>query len=92
MVPATKDERDNQDSNDNNDFKDDKRSDYCWSPSLVSWLSFESFSNPEHAMSAGFIPKHGGYKKLLSYQKAEIVYDATVRFCDRFIDKLESYP
>ena len=38
-------------------------------------------------MSEGFIPKHGGYKKLLSYQKAEIVYDATVYFCDRFVDK-----
>jgi four helix bundle suffix protein len=38
-------------------------------------------------MSDGFIPKHGGYKNLLSYQKAEIVYDATVYFCDRFIDK-----
>ena len=30
---------------------------------------------------------HGGYKNLLSYQKAEIVYDATVVFCDRFIDR-----
>lgn len=29
-------------------------------------------------MSENFIPPHGGYKKLLSYQKAEIVYDATV--------------
>jgi four helix bundle suffix protein len=38
-------------------------------------------------MSKGFIPPHGGYKNLLSYQKAEIVYDATVSFCDRFIDK-----
>ena len=38
-------------------------------------------------MNAGFIPKHGGYKKLLTYQKAEIVYDATVHFCDRLIDK-----
>ena len=38
-------------------------------------------------MSKGFIPPHGGYKWLLSYQKAEIVYDATVYFCDRFIDK-----
>ncbi len=38
-------------------------------------------------MSKGFIPPHGGYKGLLSYQKAEIVYDATVYFCDRFIDK-----
>ena len=38
-------------------------------------------------MSESFIPKHGGYKNLLSYQKAEIVYDATVRFCDRFVSK-----
>jgi four helix bundle suffix protein len=38
-------------------------------------------------MGKGFIPKHGGYKNLLSYQKAEIVYDATVHFCDRFIDR-----
>jgi four helix bundle suffix protein len=38
-------------------------------------------------MSEGFIPSHGGYKKLLSYQKAEIVYDATVYFCERFIDR-----
>ena len=27
--------------------------------------------------SAGFIPPHGGYENLLSYQKALIVYDAT---------------
>jgi four helix bundle suffix protein len=38
-------------------------------------------------MSKGFIPPHGGYQKLLSYQKAEIVYDATVYFCNRFIDR-----
>ena len=38
-------------------------------------------------MTGGFIPAHGGYEKLLSYQKAEIVYDATVYFCDRFVDK-----
>ena len=38
-------------------------------------------------MTGGFIPKHGGYKKLLSYRKAEIVYDATVWFCEHFIDK-----
>ena len=36
-------------------------------------------------MSSGFIPPHGGYKKLLSYQKAEIIFDATVYFCKRFI-------
>lgn len=38
-------------------------------------------------MPEGFIPPHGGYAGLLSYQKAEIVYDATVNFCERFLDK-----
>jgi restriction system protein len=33
------------------------------------------------------IPPHGGYRNLKSYQSAEIVYDATVVFCDCFIDK-----
>ena len=33
------------------------------------------------------IPPHGGYRNLKSYQTAELVYDATVVFCDRFIDK-----
>ena len=33
------------------------------------------------------IPAHGGYRDLQSYQMAEIVYDATVVFCDRFISK-----
>lgn len=33
------------------------------------------------------IPPHGGYRDLKSYQMAEIVHDATVVFCDRFIDK-----
>ncbi|MBA3035119.1 MAG: four helix bundle protein, partial [Desulfobacterium sp.] len=31
------------------------------------------------------IPPHGGYQNLQSYQMAEIVYDATVVFCNRFI-------
>jgi four helix bundle suffix protein len=34
-----------------------------------------------------FIPPHGGYEKLLSFQKARIVYDATVRFCERFLER-----
>jgi hypothetical protein len=33
------------------------------------------------------IPAHGGYRELRSYQMSEIVYDATVVFCDRFISK-----
>ena len=34
----------------------------------------------------GFIPPHGGYRNLVSYRKAEIVYDITVRFCRRFLE------
>ncbi len=33
------------------------------------------------------IPPHGGYRELKSYQNAEIVYDGTVKFCDRCIDR-----
>jgi restriction system protein len=33
------------------------------------------------------IPAHGGYRDLKSYQMAELVYDATVRFCDLFIGR-----
>lgn len=29
------------------------------------------------------LPKHGGYRKLRSFQAALAVYDATVIFCDR---------
>ena len=32
------------------------------------------------------IPKHGGYRKLKSFQVAQLVYDVTVRFCDRYVD------
>src|SRR5277367_6570853 len=35
----------------------------------------------------GFIPPHGGYQDLLSYQKAEVVYDLTYRFCQRFLNR-----
>src|ERR1041384_2277601 len=44
-------------------------------------------SSPSSSSYPGFIPPHGGYEKLLAYRKSEIIYDATVRFCDRFIDK-----
>jgi len=37
-------------------------------------------------MSEHFIPPYGGYENLLSFQKARIVFDGTVRFCERFVD------
>src|SRR6267154_5502741 len=30
---------------------------------------------------------HGGYRRLRSFQVTEIIYDGTVVFCDRFVDK-----
>ncbi len=38
-------------------------------------------------MTERFIPPHGGYEDLLSFQKARIVYDGTVKFCERFLKK-----
>jgi four helix bundle suffix protein len=32
------------------------------------------------------IAKHGGYRKLKSFQVAQLVYDITARFCDRYIN------
>ena len=33
------------------------------------------------------IPRHGGYRKLKSFQVSQLVYDITVRFCEKYVDK-----
>ncbi|MEI6207582.1 MAG: four helix bundle suffix domain-containing protein [Desulfuromonadales bacterium] len=33
------------------------------------------------------IPKHGGYRNLKSFQVAQLVFDLTVRFCERYVSK-----
>ena len=38
-------------------------------------------------MTEKVIPTHGGYQNLLSYQRAEVVYDATVKFCSDLLGK-----
>ncbi|MBP7949402.1 MAG: hypothetical protein KA004_07080 [Verrucomicrobiales bacterium] len=35
----------------------------------------------------GFLPKTDNYRDLLCYRKAEILYDFTFRFCQRFFKK-----
>ena len=40
---------------------------------------------PEDA--PGFLPAGGNYRELLSYLKAEIIYDFTFRFCARFLHR-----
>ena len=37
--------------------------------------------------ASGFLPSHGHYQKLLSYEKAEVVFDLTYGFCKRFLSK-----
>ena len=34
----------------------------------------------------GLIPKHGGYRNTKTWNLAELIYDVTVRFCDRYVD------
>jgi four helix bundle suffix protein len=41
----------------------------------------------ENSNKQGFIPPHGGYRNLISYQKAEIIYDGTMYFTTRFYRK-----
>ncbi|MGV3663875.1 MAG: four helix bundle suffix domain-containing protein [Prosthecobacter sp.] len=36
---------------------------------------------------SGFLLHHGNYKDLLSFQKAEVVYDITFRFAHKFLSK-----
>jgi len=43
-------------------------------------------NSSEDPEQPGFIPPHGGYNDLKSYQMSILVYDGTVKFCDRFID------
>lgn len=50
---------------------------------------------PQKLRGNGFIPKHGGYRNLLTYKKAEIIYDGTEYFIrhhlnvfDRTVDQM----
>jgi len=36
---------------------------------------------------AEIIPPHGGYRNLMSYQGATVIYDLTIDFCNRYIDR-----
>jgi four helix bundle suffix protein len=54
-----------------------------------SLASLKSLSSLREMESHRFIPPHGGYQELLSYQKTLIVYDATVHFCNRFFGKFD---
>ncbi|MFP4358635.1 MAG: four helix bundle suffix domain-containing protein [Puniceicoccaceae bacterium] len=48
-------------------------------PEEVPWLVAES--------SEPLLPPHGGYRRLKAFQVAQLAFDLTVRFCDRFVSK-----
>lgn len=54
--------------------------------SLAALKSLSALSETE---AGRFIPPHGGYQDLLSYQKALIVYDVTLHFCNQFFSKFD---
>ena len=47
------------------------------------------YSPPKN--STNLIPAHGGYRQLKFFQQAELVYDATVKFCDRSSTSSRTY-
>ncbi len=38
-----------------------------------------------YQLNQKLIPPHGGYRKLKSYQTAELIYDLTAEFCQRYM-------
>ena len=53
---------------------------------LESRISYHKTVHPG-TKPDGLIPLHGGYRKLVSFQVAQLAYDLTVRFCDRYVGK-----
>ncbi len=49
-----------------------------------AWTSTDKHGQAER--EEGLIPKHGGYRNLKTFQLSELIYDVTVRFCDKYIN------
>jgi len=50
----------------------------------MSNTAYKTYMTYTKTENQNLIPPHGGYRKLASYQMAEVVYDLTVRFCKRY--------
>lgn len=53
----------------------------------TSHSSHNSHPSPSSHDSHPILPPRGDYRTLLSFQKAEVVYDITFRFCHRFLTR-----
>jgi four helix bundle suffix protein len=60
---------------------------YMLEPKLCGVIASHCYLSPmtDRPASNVLLPAHGNYRELLSYQKAELVYDITFRFCGRFL-------
>jgi len=56
-----------------------------WSEKRV--LPVQSFPRNGGRGAASLIPPHGGFRHLKDFHVARLVYDVTVRFCDRDVDR-----
>ena len=54
---------------------------------MCSDISYRPDKGDRQDRNARLIPTHGGYRNLRSFQTAQLVYDGTVIFCDRFVEK-----
>lgn len=54
-----------------------------------STLLVDNQMENEEKNTKGFIPTHGGFRNLFSYQKAEIIFDGTAYFTSRFFQKYD---
>lgn len=75
----------------------------CCGIAQRSWRSWESPANKTKKQNNhknpkamdkqynadGFIPKHGGYERLITYQKSEIIYDGTQYFCKKYFQRYD---
>ena len=51
----------------------------------TGWTHGRGLAKLERMELEPLLPKHGGYRKLKSFQIAQLCYDVTVRFCGRYI-------
>ncbi len=56
-------------------------------PILGTWDLRGVTSRQSCFFMSAFLPQHGNYKELLSFQKAEVIYDITFRFAHKFLRK-----
>jgi len=57
------------------------------SDALVEGVDEHGRGGGEMVERERLIPAHGGYRKLKSFQIAQLVYDVTARFCDRYVER-----